>query len=194
MRRSSRLLSFALACASGAITARAQSPTISPKPDSQVKKLAVMVGKFTDEGEMKAGAVGPNSPAMKVTGIDDCRWASGGFSVTCTHTEDVGGTKVSEASFIYYDPISKTYQFHGVDSTGQIDHSVGTVSGDTWTWVGESIIEGKVWKSRFVMKFVSKDSYEYTADGGESENTMKVFLTGKETRVATKAASSKPAQ
>ena len=30
-----------------------------------LKKLAVMVGRFTVEDEVKAGAMGPNSPAMK---------------------------------------------------------------------------------------------------------------------------------
>jgi hypothetical protein len=34
------------------------------------------------------------------------------------------------------------------------------------------------------MKFVSADSFEYTDESGESENSMKVFVSGKETRVA----------
>jgi hypothetical protein len=35
------------------------------------------------------------------------------------------------------------------------------------------------------MKFVSKDTYEYTDESGESESAMNVFVSGKETRVAT---------
>jgi hypothetical protein len=50
------LLSFVLACASSVIVARAQSRTT---PGPEVKKLAIMVGKFTVEDEMKAGAMGP---------------------------------------------------------------------------------------------------------------------------------------
>ena len=50
-----RLLSFVLACASSPIVARAQSPTM---PGPEVRKLAVMVGKFTVEDEVKAGANG----------------------------------------------------------------------------------------------------------------------------------------
>src|SRR5271169_6071327 len=80
MRGRKRLLSFVLACASSAI-AGDQSQTTPPKrgPGPEVKKLAVMVGKFTVEDELKAGAMGPNSPAMKFTGTDDCRWTAGGL-------------------------------------------------------------------------------------------------------------------
>jgi hypothetical protein len=59
------LLSFVLACASSVI-ASDQSQTTPPKPGPgpQVMKLAVMVGRFTVEDELKAGVMGPNSPAL----------------------------------------------------------------------------------------------------------------------------------
>jgi hypothetical protein len=45
------------------------------------------------------------------------------------------------------------------------------------------------------MKFVSPDSFEYTDESGESESSMKVFVSGKETRVAaTKPAKSPSTQ
>jgi len=45
------------------------------------------------------------------------------------------------------------------------------------------------------MKFVSADSFEYTDETGESENSMKVFVSGKETRVAaSEPEKSQPAQ
>jgi hypothetical protein len=75
-----RLISFVLACASSVVVARAQ-PQTTPSPE--VKKLAVMVGKFTIEDELKAGFMGPDSPAMKFSGTDDCRWTADGFAVTC---------------------------------------------------------------------------------------------------------------
>jgi hypothetical protein len=80
MRYLTTLLSCVLACASIVIVARAQSQTT---PSLEVKKLAVMVGKFTVEDEVKAGAMGPKSPATKFSGTDDCRWTAGGFAVIC---------------------------------------------------------------------------------------------------------------
>jgi hypothetical protein len=160
-----------------------------------VKKLAVMVGRFTVEDEVKAGAMGPNSPAMKFSGTDDCRWTAGGFAVICEAALYRPGRKYSEASFVYYDPTSKTYRYHAVDSSGGIENKTGTVNGDVWTWLGESIFVGKLYHTRYIMKFVSADSYEYTDESGESGSSMKVFVSGKETRVAaTKPAKSQSTQ
>jgi hypothetical protein len=177
MSGTQRLVSFVLACASSVIVAGAQSQaTRGP----EVKKLAVMVGRFTVEDELKAGAMGPNSPAMKFSGTDDCRWTAGGFAVIC------------EAAL--YRP-GKKYRYHAVDSSGGIENKTGTVNGDVWTWLGESVFAGKPYHTRYIMKFVSADSYEYTDESGESESSMKVFVSGKETRVvATKPAKSQSTQ
>jgi hypothetical protein len=189
------LLSFALACTSSLI-ASYQSPTTPPKPGPrpEVKMLAVMVGKFTVEDELKAGAMGPNSPAMKFTGTEDCKWTAGGFAVICDAALHRPGRKYSEASFVYYDPTSKTYRYHAVDSSGAVEDKTGTVTGDTWTWLGESTFGGKMYHTRYTMKVVS-EGYEYTDESGESEKSMKVFVSGKETRVAaTKPVAPQPAQ
>jgi hypothetical protein len=163
------------------IVAGAQSQTT---PGPEVKKLTAMVGSFTVEDEVKAGAMGPDSPAMKFSGTDDCRWTAGGFAVICEAVLNRPGRKYSESSFLYYDPASKTYRYHAVDSSGGIENKTGTVNGDVWTWLGESIFAGKPYRTRYIMKFVSADSYEYTDESGESESSMKVFVSGKETRVA----------
>jgi len=181
MSRYQRLVSFVLACASSVTVAGAQSQTT---PGPEVKKLAVMVGRFTVEDEVKAGAMGPNSPAMKFSGTDDCRWTAGGFAVICDAALHRPGRKYSETSLVYYDPASKTYQYHAVDSSGAIENKTGSVNGDVWTWLGESTLAGTLYHTRYVMKFVSADSYEYTDESGESESSMKVFVSGKETRVA----------
>jgi hypothetical protein len=68
------------------------------------------------------------------------------------------------------------------------------VSGDVWTWLGDSVFGGKVYHTRYTMKVDSK-GFEYTDESGESENSMKVFVSGKETRVtAVDPAKSQPAQ
>jgi Protein of unknown function (DUF1579) len=181
-----RLIMLLVACASSAIVVRAQSEP--PKPGPEVRKLAVMVGRFTVEDEVKAGAMGPNSPAKRYGGTDDCRWTAGGFAVTCDFALDSAGVKYTGTALVYYDPVAKVYRLHEVDSSGEIDNKTGTVSGDTWTWPGETILHGKVYHARYIMKVVSSNSYEYTEESGENENMMKVFVTGKETRVAAASA------
>jgi hypothetical protein len=174
-----------------------RSPKTSPKPgpDPEVKKLVVMVGKFTVQDELKAGAMGRNSPAMKFRGTDDCRWTAGGFAVICESAlyRLEGSTRRLPSST--YDPTPKTYRYHAVDSSGGIENKIGTVNGDVWTWLGESVFGGKLYRTRYIMKVVSANSYEYTDESGESENSMKVFVSRKETRVAsTKPATSQSTQ
>lgn len=193
MQPRTRFLSFVLACGSSLVVARAEAPETLPKPGPEVKKLAVMVGKFTNEGEVKAGAMGPDSPAMKISGTDECKWTAGGFGVVCTETVDIGGTKEIETDVAYYDPISKKYEFHGIRNTGETNNQTGTVSGDTWTWLGQGSLGEKVFHTRYIMKIVSNDSYEYNEEWGEGEKPMELGLSGKCTRVpTTKPTTSKP--
>jgi hypothetical protein len=159
MRRPTGFFAFVCACVSAVIVARAQSPTAPPKPGPEVKKLAVMVGRFTNEGEVKAGAMGPNSPLIKLSGTDECRWTAGGFGLTCTYIYDVGGTKWVGTSLFYYDPTSKKYRCHGVNNL-EIEDQTGTVSGDTWTWTGGSTVSGKAFHILYVRKVVSKRERE----------------------------------
>jgi hypothetical protein len=52
-----------------------------------------------------------------------------------------------------------------------------------------------MYHTRYIMKVVSADSYEYTDESGETENSLKVFVSGRETRVAaTQPAISKTVQ
>lgn len=195
MRRPTDLLRLVLALAFSTVAAHAQTPSAAPKPGPEEKKLEVMVGKFTNDGEIKAGAMGPNSPVQKVSGTDDCRWVAGGFGVLCNSTMDMGGTKWTQVALVYYDPASKMYHYHSIDSLGEIYNQTGSVNGDTWTWTGEGIEGGKSSHGRFTMKIISKDAVEYTAESGDSESSMKPVMSGKEMRVvaAPKSSMSKPA-
>ena len=87
-----------LACASSVIAARAQSQT---KAGPEVKKLAVMVGKFTVEDEVSRGN-GAELASDGSSGTDDCRWTEGGFAVICEAALYRPGRRYLEASFVYY--------------------------------------------------------------------------------------------
>jgi hypothetical protein len=194
MQIRTRLLSSLLACASSLVMVRAQSQPAPPKPSPEVRKLAVMVGRFKNEGEVKAGAFGPNSPALKVGGTDECKWIADGFGVLCIETVDIGGTKEIETDVAYYDPISKKYEYQGIRSTGETDNQTGPVSGDTWIGVGEGSLGEKVFHTRHIMKILSHDAYEYTEEWGEGDKPLELGLTGRCTRIAaSKAVASKRA-
>lgn len=184
MRCPSRLLALGLACASGAIVARAQPSTAHPEPGPEVKKLAFMVGKFTNEGLVRAGAMGPNSPSMKVSGTDECKWTAGGFALACSYVYNIGGTTWDGDGLVYYDSASRKYRYHTVNNMGEIEDQTCSVGGDTWIWNGESSVSGKVFRVLMVLKIVSEDSYEYAESWGESEIPTVPSMSGKDTRAA----------
>lgn len=176
-----------------ALTAQAQTMQ-PPKPGPEVKKMGMFVGHFTNEGEAKAGVMGPNSPAMKMSGTEDCKWTSGGFAVLCTGTSEMGGMNSTETALMYYDNGDKMYHYTVADSTGDVGQSTATVDRDTWTWSGKGFMSGHVMYSKFTMKGVSRNGFDWTMAAGDSESSMQEGMTGKEMRVTTpaKSAAAKP--
>jgi hypothetical protein len=89
-----------------------------------------------------------------------------------------------------YDLASKMYTLNAYDSWGEVITAKGTVSGDTWTWTSEMMMEGKSMKSRVTEKEVSKTQYtlkyESSTDGGST------WISGMETTF-TKVNSAAPA-
>ena len=83
-----------------------------------------------------------------------------------------------------YDPESKMYTYQEFDSTGETFMAKGSVSGDTWTWNSESMMGGKMMKTRVMIKEVSKTEYNFKM---ESSQDGKTWATGFESTF-TKAA------
>jgi hypothetical protein len=192
MRRRT-LLPPVLACLLFAVAAQAQNMP-APKPGPECQKMGVFVGHFNNDGEAKPGVMGPNSPATKMSGTEDCRWTAGGFAVICSGTSEVGGMKNTSTALLYYDPGDKMYHYHDVDSGGDVGESTGTVDDDTWTWSGKGFMGGQVMYTKFTMKGVSKNGYAWTMGAGDSESSIQEGMTGKVTRATTamKPMASKP--
>ena len=183
MRCRKTLLLPVLAFLLSAVAAQAQNMQ-APKPGPEAQKMSVFVGHFTNDGEAKPGAMGPNSPAMKMSGTEDCRWTAGGFAVICNGTSEVGAMKSTSTALLYYDPGDKMYHYNDVDSGGDVGESTGTADGDTWTWNGKGFMGGQVMYTKFTMKGVSKNGYAWTMGGGDSESSIQEGMTGKVTRSA----------
>ncbi len=181
MRCCKTLLLPVLAFLLSAVAAKAQTMQ-APKPGPEVTKMSVFVGHFTNNGEAKPGVMGPN--ATKISSMEDCRWTAGGFAILCNETSEAGGMKSTNTSLMYYDPSDKMYHYHDVDSTGDVGESTGTFDGDTWTWMGKGFMGGKVMYTKFTMKNVSRDGYDWTVGAGDSESSIQEEMTGKVTRAA----------
>lgn len=144
-----------------------QQPSDFQGPSPENKKLAVFVGTWKDEAELKPGPLGPGG-RMSLT--ETCEWFSGGFSVVC-NTETLARTaNLKTLTVLTYDAEDKVYRIFEFNSAGWNNSAQGTVSGDTWTFESESKVDGRLLKTRSTIKLTSLDSAtmnsEASVDGG----------------------------
>src|SRR5918992_422641 len=130
-----RTLALSLGLVAAAGVALAQAPE-APKPGPELKLLQYFVGKWTSEGEMKPGPMGPGG---RITGSDTCEWFEGRFAVICRSEGKTPMGPSKSIGILSYSPEEKVYTYYGVDSSGMTMTSIprGTVQGDTWTYTDE---------------------------------------------------------
>jgi hypothetical protein len=137
----------------------AQAPE-APKPGPEHERLGYFVGKWTSEGEVKPGPMGPGG---KTKSSDTCEWFEGRFSVICRGdgTTPMGPTK--NLGILGYSTEEKVYTYYGIDNSNMTMASVprGTVRGDTWSYTDESMMGGKKVKSRVTLKELSPTRYTF---------------------------------
>jgi hypothetical protein len=123
----------------------AQAPSSAPKPDPELKKLAVLVGHWTYEGEYKPGPLGPGG---KITGVYDGQMTLGGFLFQARMTES-GAMGVMRALEIErYDTVNKNVASSVYQDDGSAFLGVVTVNGNTVTWAGKFVAGGKEYSFR----------------------------------------------
>jgi hypothetical protein len=157
----------------------AQAPSEAPKPGPEEQKLAFFVGKWVSDADMKPSAFGPGG---KVNFTETCEWFAGNFSLVCHSEAAMFGTTIKGLSVMGYDGGDKTYVYFETNSMGQNTFSRGTVDGDTWTWTGDSKMNGQTMHSRFMLKRVTDDSATFKFEMGAESGPMSLIMEGKQTR------------
>lgn len=163
-----RLLASLAVCAVVAVAgfgANTQGQAPAPaKPGPEHQRLAYFVGKWTGEGDMKASPMGP---AGKISSVDTCEWFDGHFSVICrSEGKSPAGTPMKSIGILTYSAEEKVYTYYGIDNSAMAMTSIpkGTVTGDTWTYNDESVMNGQKIKSRVTIKELSPTSYTFTME------------------------------
>jgi hypothetical protein len=78
-----------------------------------------------------------------------------------------------------YDPKAKAYTYHQIKSTGEEQDLFGTFKEGTWTWIGnETAQDSKTFKTRFVMKEVSKTCYSLVLERAKDDQDWAVVMDG----------------
>jgi hypothetical protein len=166
------------------IVAAMQAPA-APKPTPEQKRLGYFVGKWTSEGELKPGPMGPGG---KVTSTDTCAWFSGGFAVVCHSdgTSPMGPSK--EIGVLGYSTEEKAYTYYAVNNSSMAMTSVpkGKVQGDTWTYTDEGVMGGQKYKSRITIKEVSPTEYTFRMEMQGPDGKWAPVMDAKSTKVHAK--------
>jgi hypothetical protein len=175
----SKVPGVALILASG-IAVPAQQPKRVPQPSPEHNKLAVFVGIWKDEAEIKPSALGPGG---KMNLMETCEWFTGGFSLVC-HTDATGFRgDFKTLAVLTYDSEEKVYRFYEFNSVGWSNTAKGTVDGNTWAFNGESKIGGKLIKTRSTIKILSPDSAEMRSEVSVDGGPITLWMESKSARV-----------
>lgn len=173
MKRAGILLSVC------AMVAAAMAQTEPPKPGPELKKLDVLAGLWTVEGDIKPGPMGPGG---KMTESEKCEWMDGGYFLVC-HV-DFKSTMGNGYGMgvMGYSKDDKGYTYHEFNSWGESMDSKGAVDGDTWTWTSDEKMDGKMVKARFIMKMNSTASYDFTYETSADGTKWTTAVDGKATK------------
>lgn len=162
--------------------AAAQAPQPA-KPGPEHQRLAYFVGTWTSEGEIKPGPMGPGG---KMTSRDTCEWHEGRFAVIC-RSEGTGPMGPSKGlGILSYSSGEKVYTYYGTDSSGMMTMTTvpkGTVQGDTWTYMDESMMGGQKVKSRVTLKELSPTSYTFVMEAQGADGKWTTVMESKQTKV-----------
>src|SRR5262245_8901027 len=148
------------------VTILAQSP--APRQlSAEHQKLAVVIGKWTFEGQAQAS---PYGPAGKLTSVDTFTWLPGNYFVEHQWDQKQAGTQIIGKEIMGYDSTAKVYTSHFFDNAGNTGSLKATVNGNTWTWTADSILQGKPVKERGTVVITGDtltSKWEYSADGSK---------------------------
>jgi hypothetical protein len=178
MRKASSVFIALVMSLIAGVQAKAQEHGAQAAPSPEHKRLAVFVGTWKEDFELKASATG-----RKFTATEKCEWFAGGFTVIC-HNEMIGSDlKGKGLQIMTYEPEEKVYKDYEFDDSGNNSSAVGTIEGDTWTWRSDNKIRGKIVKTRVTMKVLSPDSIATKTETLNDDGTWTLLSESKRNRV-----------
>jgi hypothetical protein len=156
--------------------AAALSQNEPPKPGPELKKLDVLAGSWTVEGDIKPGPMGPGG---KMTEAEKCEWMEGGYFLVCHVDYKSSMGNGYGMGVMGYSKDDKAYTYHEFNSWGESMDSKGAVDGDIWTWSSDEKMGDKMVKARFVMKMTSSTSYDFTYETSPDGTKWTMAVDGK---------------
>ena len=158
--------------------ASAWAETPAPKPDPEMKKLEMLVGHWTYQGEYKPGPVGPTG---KFSGEVTYEMILGGFILQGRFLEKGVMGDLQSLELCGYDPANKNYHVTVYSNDGSHWTGAITVSGTTWSTSWKLAFGGK----QYLIRATDNFSPDWTsfAQKGEISTDGKAWATWWEMKV-----------
>jgi Protein of unknown function (DUF1579) len=147
-----------------------------PKPAPELKKLDVLAGSWTVDGDVKPGPMGPGG---KMSESEKCDWMEGGYFLVCNVDFKSAMGNGSGISIMGYSKDDKAYTYREFNSWGEAVDSTGSIDGNTWTWTNEEKMGDKMVKGKFTMKMTSSTSYDFTYETSGDGSKWTLVVDGK---------------
>jgi hypothetical protein len=150
-----------------------------PKPGPELKKLDVLAGSWTLDGDIKPSPMGAGG---KMTENQKCEWMDGGFFLVCHADIKSSMGDGTGISVLGYSSDDKNYTYREFNSWGEFDDSRGSLDADTWTWTSDEKMGSTPMKGRFTMKITSPTSYNFTFEMSQDGTKWTTVMDGKATK------------
>ena len=150
-----------------------------PKPAPEVSKLDYLAGDWISEGDMKPGPMGPGG---KITSTDQVKWMEGKFFIVMDSKFKGAMGDGTALAVMGFDPDKKVYTYNEYNSMGQVNHSEGTITGDTWNWTSDENMGGQTFKGRYTMKVLSPTAYSFKYEVSQDGTSWTTVMDGKSTK------------
>ena len=152
-----------------------------PQPAPELKKLDFLSGNWTAAGDIKPNPEMPSGSKFATT--THAEWMEGNyFLVEHSEIDFTGMGKMKELAVLGYDPERKVYTYTAFNSMGQQESAIGTLEGDTWTWLSDEHMGGMTMKGRFTMKVLSPTSYTIKFELSQDGTNWTTGMEGKSTK------------
>lgn len=143
MQRNKILSGLLVVCVTTAL--QAQAPPSAPKPDPALKKLHVLAGHWTYEGEYKPGPLGPGG---KIIGEYSGQAILGGFFFEGREVEKGSTGEMRNLEIDEWNPASNNFASNIYQDDGSRFLGTLSVEGNTVTWAGKFTVAGKEYQLR----------------------------------------------
>ena len=160
----------------------AQEPQM-PTPGPEHKAISAFAGKWSFEGKMNDGPMGPGGP---VTFTETCEMFEGGFALVCRSEGKDPTGPIKTFSIMSYDQEKKVYTYYAVQSGFPAFMATGKNVGKAWNWETVSKMGDQTMTTAVTVTLTSPTSQTFelkmSTDGGK---TWMPGMSGKSTKSGT---------